>query len=76
MKYWFRKRRGLMSRDLGWGWIPISTEGWIMTLLLIFGLYNFVIMEAFKWIGFGLLSFMYIADLKTEDKVLFKGGKK
>lgn len=27
-KYWFRKRRGLFTKDLGWGWIPISWEGW------------------------------------------------
>ncbi|MBW3020242.1 hypothetical protein KY334_03020 [Candidatus Woesearchaeota archaeon] len=35
MKYWFRKRRGLFSRDLGWGWIPISIEGWICTFVLL-----------------------------------------
>lgn len=29
-KYWFRKRRGLFSKDLGWGWIPISWEGWTL----------------------------------------------
>lgn len=28
-KYWFRKRRGLLTKDLGWGWIPISWEGWV-----------------------------------------------
>lgn len=29
-KYWFRKRRGLFSPDLGWGWTPISWEGWTL----------------------------------------------
>ena len=29
-KYWFRKRRGLFTKDLGWGWIPISWEGWMV----------------------------------------------
>ena len=39
-KYWFRKRRGLFTKDLGWGWIPISWEGWVLiivSLLLIVG---------------------------------------
>ena len=31
-KYWFRKRRGLFSKDLGWGWVPISWEGWVVVL--------------------------------------------
>jgi len=26
-KYWFRKRQGLMSKDMGYGWIPITIEG-------------------------------------------------
>ncbi|NCO10607.1 hypothetical protein GW930_01695 [Candidatus Saccharibacteria bacterium] len=25
---WFRKRRGLNTKDLGWGWIPVSLAGW------------------------------------------------
>ena len=29
-QYWFRKRRGLFSPDLGWGWTPISWEGWLL----------------------------------------------
>jgi len=32
-KYWFRKRQGLKSKDLGWGWIPITWEGWLAVLL-------------------------------------------
>ncbi len=31
-KYWFRKRRGLFSKDLGWGWVPITWEGWAVVL--------------------------------------------
>ena len=26
-KYWFRKRKGLFTKDLGYGWMPISWEG-------------------------------------------------
>lgn len=39
-KYWFRKRRGLLTKDLRWGWIPISWEGWVtivVTLALMIG---------------------------------------
>jgi hypothetical protein len=39
-KYWFRRRKGLFSKDLGWGWIPISIEGWLVivaTLAIIVG---------------------------------------
>jgi hypothetical protein len=34
-KPWFRKRQGLMSSDLGYGWIPISWEGWTMLTILL-----------------------------------------
>ena len=34
-KPWFRKRRGLFSPDLGWGWVPITWQGYLAVLLLI-----------------------------------------
>ncbi len=34
-KYWFRKRKGLMSKDMGWGWMPISWEGWAVMIIFI-----------------------------------------
>lgn len=34
-KFWFRKRRGLFSKDLGYGWIPISWQGNVTILLFI-----------------------------------------
>lgn len=34
-KYWFRKRRGIISKDLGWGWVPISWEGWCLVVAFI-----------------------------------------
>jgi len=39
-KFWFRKRKGILSKDLGYGWIPISYEGYITTFLFI--LINFL----------------------------------
>lgn len=39
-KPWFRKRRGLFSSDLGWGWVPISWEGYLAVGLLL--LINFL----------------------------------
>lgn len=40
-KYWFRKRRGLFSRDLGRGFVPITAEGYFVVfawLIFIVGL--------------------------------------
>ena len=34
-RYWFRKRKGLMSKDMGWGWMPISWEGWAVIAVFI-----------------------------------------
>ena len=34
-QYWFRKRQGLLSKDLGWGWVPISWEGWLATIVFL-----------------------------------------
>ncbi len=34
-KNWFRRRGGLLSKDLGWGYVPISWEGWLMVIGLI-----------------------------------------
>ncbi|MFA5071658.1 MAG: hypothetical protein WC511_04855 [Candidatus Pacearchaeota archaeon] len=34
-KIWFRKRKGIFSKDLGYGWVPVSWEGNIMILLFI-----------------------------------------
>jgi len=78
-KYWFRKRKGLFAKsesligfDLGWGWTPISIEGWGITLLFIFILINFVTMKGIMgWIYFlSLFSlFIYIAYIKTEKGI-------
>lgn len=34
-KYWFRARKGLKSKDFGWGYIPISWEGVAAYIVLI-----------------------------------------
>jgi hypothetical protein len=43
-KYWFRKRRGIKSRDAGWGWVPITWEGWLtlIVLIILIGIVGFV----------------------------------
>ena len=74
-KYWFRKRKGLISSDLGWGWVPLSWEGWIVTLVMIYALYAQY--QTYKnqfmiWVLVDILVFAFIADKFTEDKVLFK----
>lgn len=44
-KYWFRKRQGLKTKDLGWGWIPISWEGWLVILLFfaLIGIFGYIL---------------------------------
>jgi hypothetical protein len=34
-KYWFRKRGGLFSGDLGWGFMPSTIEGVLLTVIWI-----------------------------------------
>ena len=79
-QYWFRKRRGLFSRDLGWGWTPISLEGWLVVLgmILYFALISFVTfsqnagvdvgIDFLIHIFFAILIVCAIAHLKTERK--------
>lgn len=46
-KYWFRKRQGLKSKDLGWGWVPITWEGWTF----IVGIVALAVISAFVLLG-------------------------
>lgn len=73
-EYWFRKRRGLISKDLGWGWIPISKEGWIVTIIFAGSLLWLINKKGFNLLGFAglLVLFAFVADKKTKDKVVFK----
>ena len=83
-KYWFRKRKGAFSKDLGWGWIPISWEGWFVVLIFIgvtiLSGYYFSLASASIWQGLGflftllitILIFGYFADRKSSDPVIFK----
>jgi len=81
-KYWFRKRKGLFKKsdsplgfDLGWGWVPISWEGWLTVIGFVLVVWVlFLSKSGWDWIQFiiGLIVFAFIADLKTEEKVVFK----
>ena len=39
-KHWFRKRHGLRSKDLGYGWVPISWEGWVSIAVMLAGIFG------------------------------------
>jgi len=58
-KYWFRKRRGLFTRDLGWGYRPISWEGWatlaVFILFVVLLTFAFDLSNADFVDGFGFL---------------------
>jgi hypothetical protein len=80
-KFWFRKRRGLFSKDLGYGWIPISKEGYIVVFLFllvnVLGIFYFKFPYAENSITKFLITFItsiilfsIIAKFKT------KNGKK
>lgn len=34
-KYWFRKREGINSKDMGYGWVPISWQGVLAVLFFV-----------------------------------------
>lgn len=51
-KYWFRKRRGLKSKDLGWGWVPISWEGWLILISMVAS----IVISAFIFLGENIAS--------------------
>ena len=41
-KYWFRKRMGLFTKDMGYGWVPITKGGWISIAVLILAIFGLV----------------------------------
>jgi hypothetical protein len=76
-KVWFRKRKRLFSKDLGYGWVPVSWEGYVMILLFIlinvFGNIYFgfpykenSIMNFFITLILSIIIFSMIAKYKTK----------
>jgi len=79
--YWFRKRKGIRSKDLGYGFVPISREGWLSTLvfvlfILFIGYSNGLFQddpEKINMIGYYiefiicLVIFIFFAKSKCED---------
>lgn len=43
--YWFRYRRGLMSKDLGYGFVPISWQGWIVVSFFVGLIFLYVLFQ-------------------------------
>jgi hypothetical protein len=75
-KIWFRKRKGIRSKDLGYGWVPISWQGNLMIFLFI--LINVVgniyfgfpyaensVAKFFAILGISIILFAIIAKYKT-----------
>ena len=78
-KFWFRKRRGLFSRDLGWGWVPISWQGNVTILLFILANIVVNIYSGFPYagnsvaifltmLGLSIILFAIIANSKTKKE--------
>jgi len=68
-KLWFR------AREFGWGWFPISWQGWAITVLYAL-LFTFTFLIFFGWVGaaaesrfelrdviFGVLEFLVVLGL-------------
>ncbi len=78
-KFWFRKRKGLFTKELGWGYIPISWEGTVLYLvlfaLILFFFFYFNLTNATTWEGIYftitllvlLIVFNFVAKSKTKN---------
>ena len=75
-KFWFRKRKGLFSKDLGYGWVPISWQGNVTILFFILAnivgniYFGFPYAENsvaifFAMLGISIILFALIANSKT-----------
>ncbi|MBW2998745.1 hypothetical protein KY321_04355 [Candidatus Woesearchaeota archaeon] len=82
-KYWFRKRKGIFTKDMGYGWVPISKEGVICVVLYVLGIlyiaYDLTglkgnvaredLFEFFASMILLLAVFIFIAAKKTKPEV-------
>ncbi len=76
-KYWFRKRRGILTKDMGWGWRPTSWQGWLITLGFVFFIFWIYGKYGKSWdfmlyLLISLFAFGIIADAKSSEKVFFR----
>ncbi len=65
-KYWFRKRRGLFSKDLGYGWVPITLEGGVsvtvfILIIIVFAVYFEIFNQNIREWDFVIYLFSLIA---------------
>lgn len=44
------QKRWFKAKEYGWGWTPVSIEGWIATLVFALG-YVFLIISYLGWLG-------------------------
>jgi uncharacterized membrane protein HdeD (DUF308 family) len=40
--YWFRYRSGLLSADMGYGFVPISWQGWVFIFVFIGMIFSYL----------------------------------
>lgn len=83
-KYWFK------PKTYGWGFVPISWEGWLMTLIFIGILLGCAYLDNFfspqiqVWdtviflgqLAFFMLIFIFIAKPETKGKLKWRWGDK
>ncbi len=80
-RYWFRRRRGLRSRDLGWGYVPISWEGYLIVIFFILAVISAIIysfyyfgdsFESAVWItvsiAVSIIAIVIIGEIKSKKE--------
>jgi len=74
MKDWFRRK------SFGWGWVPISVEGWIVTgILLVISYYLYKGLSVTNFLISLIplmLIFAYVADKNMGEPLIFKRVKR
>jgi hypothetical protein len=88
MKPWFRRRRGLFSPDLGWGYMPISFEGILVVIsmiviIFISSLYLIIVQKENPQVFWFLIIILgtiiltaLIADYTCSEPYIFRRNKK
>lgn len=82
---WFRRRKGLFTKDMGYGYMPTSKEGVLLIIFMIMMIALEIYLLMFKNyspIGFitalaiTLLIPILISDYKCDEPYIFKRGAK
>ena len=79
-KHWFRPRKGLTSKDRGFGYVPLTWQGItlyiILAVLIVIAGFTFNLFHASLWQGIGflvtviILFFLFHLFARTKSQAL------